>query len=303
MSKLKYSGIFPAFYACYDKDGKVCPETIKKFTKYLLDKGVNGLYVCGSSGECIYQSVEERKLVLESVMEVARGKTVIIAHVAATNTKESKELAAHADSLGVDAISAIPPIYYRVPDSAIREYWNEISLSAPNSDFIAYNIPQLSGVSISPECLKEMAKNPKVVGIKNTSLSILDIIAFKEAGDREMVVFNGPDEQLAYGLLAGACGGIGGTYGACPELYMAIYKAIKKGEVDRAIKLQRIALKLIEKLTTLKGGMYAVIKEIIKIRTGLDLGGVREPLVNVFPCDMEKIKECASFIDDIEKEL
>ena len=73
----KYHGIIPAFYACYDDDGNVSAERTKKFAEYLLNKGVKGLYVCGSSGECIYQSKEERKLILESVMEVARQKTAI----------------------------------------------------------------------------------------------------------------------------------------------------------------------------------------------------------------------------------
>ena len=84
--------------------------------QYFIDKGVQGLYVNGSSGECIYQSVEDRKLILEEVMAVAKGKLTIIAHVACNNTKDSMELARHAESLGVDAIATIPPIYFRLPE-------------------------------------------------------------------------------------------------------------------------------------------------------------------------------------------
>ena len=108
----KYKGIIPAFYACYDEKGEISPERVKKFTQHLIDKGVNGLYVGGSSGECIYHSKEERKLVLENVMEVAKGKITIIAHVGCNNTADSAELAAHAEKLGVDAIASIPPIYF-----------------------------------------------------------------------------------------------------------------------------------------------------------------------------------------------
>ncbi|MFI3173540.1 MAG: dihydrodipicolinate synthase family protein, partial [Eubacteriales bacterium] len=115
----KYKGIIPAFYACYEADGSVSVERTKAFTQYLMDKGVKGVYVCGSSGECIYQNKEERKIVLESVMEVAKGKMTIIAHVACNNTADSMELAAHAEMLGVDAIASIPPIYFRLPDHAI----------------------------------------------------------------------------------------------------------------------------------------------------------------------------------------
>ena len=105
----KYAGIIPAFYACYDEKGDISPKAVRELTEYYIQKGVKGLYVGGSSGECIYQTVAERKLLLENVMAVAKGKLTIIAHVACNNTRDSMELAAHAESVGVDAIAAIPP--------------------------------------------------------------------------------------------------------------------------------------------------------------------------------------------------
>lgn len=103
-NKEKYKGVIPAFYACYDGFGEINPEGIRQLTQYFVDKGVKGLYVNGSSGECIYQSVADRKLVLEEVMAVARGKLTVISHVACNNTKDSIELAIHAENLEVDAI-------------------------------------------------------------------------------------------------------------------------------------------------------------------------------------------------------
>lgn len=96
----KYRGVIPAFYACYDEAGEISPERVQALTEYHIKKGVKGVYVNGSSGECIYQSVEDRKVVLENVMKVAKGKLTVIAHVAANNTKDSVELAKHAESLG-----------------------------------------------------------------------------------------------------------------------------------------------------------------------------------------------------------
>lgn len=174
--KLKrYQGIFPAFYACYDDTGRVSTSRTKSLAKYLLAKGVTGLYVGGSSGECIYQSVEERKAILEAVMDAVGGKLVVIAHVACNNTADSCELAQHAESLGVDAIAAIPPIYFHLPPYAIADYWNAISAAAPNTDFIIYNIPQLAGVALSTQLLQEMAKNTRVIGVKNSSMPTQDI--------------------------------------------------------------------------------------------------------------------------------
>ena len=85
----KYEGVIPAFYACYDAEGAISPEGVRALTRYLIGKGVTGLYVGGSSGECIYQSVAERKLVLENVMAEAKGKIAIIAHVACNNAADS----------------------------------------------------------------------------------------------------------------------------------------------------------------------------------------------------------------------
>ena len=231
----KYQGIFPAFYACYAEDGSISPERVRSFTEYLIGKGVTGLYVGGSSGECIYHSVEERKLVLENVMAVAKGRIVVIAHVACNNTEDSMELAAHAESLGVDAIAAIPPIYFKLPPHAIAKYWNDISSAAPHTDFVIYNIPQLAGVALSSALLREMLKNPNVIGVKNSSMPVQDIEMWRDEG---AIVFNGPDEQLLSGLCAGAIGGIGGTYAVMPELYLAIYRLTRKGEIEKARTIQ-----------------------------------------------------------------
>lgn len=290
MKTSKYSGIFPAFYACYDEKGNISPERVRALTEYLIGKGVNGLYVGGSSGECIYQSVAERKLLLENVMQAAKGRVTIIAHVACNNTADSMELAAHAESLGVDAIAAIPPIYFHLPDYAIAQYWNDISSAAPHTDFVIYNIPQLAGVALTEKLLREMLKNPCVIGVKNSSMPTQDIETWRRTG---AVVFNGPDEQLLSGLAAGANGGIGGTYAVMPELYLAIYRLFGEGKIAQAREIQDACLKIIEEMCACKGNMYAVIKEMLRIQGGPDIGGVRKPLYALQPEDMPKVKACA----------
>ncbi len=114
----KYQGVIPAFYACYDGEGNICEKRARAFARYLRDAGVRGLYVNGSSGECIYLSVDERKKVLEAVMDEVGKDLTIIAHVACNSTRDSVELARHAESLGVDAIAAIPPIYFKLSPGA-----------------------------------------------------------------------------------------------------------------------------------------------------------------------------------------
>lgn len=298
----KYQGVIPAFYACYGTDGEVSPERVRALTEHLIQKGVKGLYVGGSSGECIYQSVADRKLTLENVMAVAKGRITVIAHVACNNTRDSAELAAHAQACGVDAIAAIPPIYFHLPEHAIAAYWNAMSAAAPDTEFVIYNIPQLAGTALTMSLLEEMLKNPNVVAVKNSSMPVQDIQMFKDEGvaargENGFAVFNGPDEQFISGRVMGADGGIGGTYAVMPELYLKADALVRAGEIEKARAVQYEVDRIIYAMCACHGNLYAVMKEILKIREGLELGGVREPLPNLIPEDMPQVQKCAAMID------
>ena len=296
----KYRGVIPAFYACYDGDGAVSRDAARRLTRYFVEQGVKGVYVGGSSGECIYQSVEDRKKTLEAVMEEGAGRLTVIAHVACNNTKDSQELAAHAAKLGVDAIAAIPPIYFKLPEYSVAEYWNDISAAAPDTDFIIYNIPQLAGTALTMSLLKTMLLNPQVAGVKNSSMPVQDIQMFKaEAmGIRDdFIVFNGPDEQLVSGLAMGADAGIGGTYGAMPELAGRIYTLAMEGRYNEAKAIQYDVNEIIYKLCSGRGNMYGMIKEVLRISRGIDIGGVRKPLTDLDDRDRAIAGEAAAMIE------
>ena len=292
----KYQGIIPAFYACYDAEGKINPEGVRALTRWFVEKGVKGLYVGGSSGECIYQSKEERKVVLENVMAEAKGKLTVIAHVACNNTADSQELAAHAESLGVDAIASIPPIYFHLPPYGIADYWNDISAAAPNTDFIIYNIPQLAGVSLTIPLLREMKKNPRVIGVKNSSMPTQDIQMWKDEGGPDFVVMNGPDEQFISGLAMGATGGIGGTYAVMPELYLKVMDLYQAGEMKLAAEIQNEICRIIYEMCSAHGNLYAVMKAVLK-KHGMDVGSVRKPMPALIGSDMAVVEESSSMID------
>ncbi len=297
----KYKGVIPAFYACYDKEGNINPQGVRALTEYFVEKGVKGVYVNGSSGECIYQSVEDKKIVLENVMEAAKGRLTVIAHVACNNTKDSMELAKHAQAVGADAIAAIPPIYFRLPEYAIAKYWNDISLAAPDTDFVIYNIPQLAGVALTMNLFAEMRKNPNVIGVKNSSMPVQDIQMFKAAAGEDYVIFNGPDEQFISGRIIGAEGAIGGTYGAMPELFLKMDEHVKAGELEQARKIQYAVNEVIYKMCSGHGNMYGVIKAILKINEGLELGGVREPLPSLIESDGAIVEEAAKMIREAKE--
>lgn len=304
----KYQGVIPAFYACYDENGAVSAEGAKALTRHLISKGVKGVYVGGSSGECIYQHPDERKALLEAVMSEAEGKLTVIAHVGCNNTADSVELAAHAESVGVDSIASIPPIYFHLPEHAIARYWNAMSEAAPNTEFVIYNIPQLAGTALTMSLLNEMLKNPNVVAVKNSSMPTQDIQMFKDAGiaargEGNFVVFNGPDEQFVAGRAIGADGGIGGTYAVMPELYNAMHRLVDEGRIAEARAIQYDANRIIYKMCEAHGNLYAVQKELLHRMYGLNLGSVRAPMPGLVPSDEAVVVEAQRMIEQAVAKL
>ena len=198
----------------------------------------------------------------------------------------------------MDAIAAIPPIYFHLAEHAIAQYWNDISSAAPNTDFVIYNIPQLAGVALTMPLFREMRKNPRVRAVKNSSVPVTDIQMFKMEGGDDFVVFNGPDEQLISGLAIGADGGIGGTYGVMPELYIKMMELFKAGNMETAMRLQDDVDRIIYAMCGCHGNLYAVMKEILKRRTGIDIGSVRKPMPGLIEEDMPQVEKCAGMIDD-----
>ncbi len=295
MDLAKFQGIIPAFYACYDDQGNISGDRTHALCDYLHEKQVQGVYVGGSSGECIYHNLDERKAVLRYAAERLKGKMTLIAHVGAPSTRDSIELARHAAALGYDALSAIPPIYFKLPESAVYRYWSDI-IDATDLPFIIYNIPQTTGYTLTVPMFRELLANKKVIGVKNSSMPTLDIERFKRTGGDQVIVFNGPDEQFVAGRIMGADAGIGGTYGAMPELFLQANRFVQEGKFQEATRLQSDINDIIIALCSQQGSMYAVIKEILN-RRGVNIGGVRAPLENITSVDAEPITAIIAQID------
>ena len=297
----KYQGVIPAFYACYDAEGNISTEGVKALTRHLIAKGVKGVYVGGSSGECIYQHVDERKAVLEAVMSEAKGKLTVIATSAATTPPTASSWPA------TPRAWAWMPLHRSRPSTSICR-----SMPSPNIGTICRRrLPTPSSSSttspagrhrLTMSLLREMLKNPNVVAVKNSSMPTQDIQMFKDAGiaargEGNFVVFNGPDEQFVSGRVIGADGGIGGTYAVMPELYLAMNEHINKGEIEAARAIQYDADRIIYKMCEAHGNLYAVQKEILRRMYGLELGGVREPMPGLIPEDEPIVAEAQAMIE------
>jgi N-acetylneuraminate lyase len=281
----KYKGIIVAMNSCYDASGKVNIDAVKKLTKFLAQKGVKGVYIGGSTGEGFLQSIEERKKVLEAVMETAGKELTVIAQVGAISTRDSIELAKHAESVKVDAISAVPPFYYKVSENGVEKHWEEM-MKSTTLPFIIYHIPSTTGFHMSTDLLRKMIRHEQVIGIKITSPNAFELQQFKSIGGDNFVVFNGPDEQYLSGRVMGADAGIGGTYGIMPELFLQIEKHYLEGNIEEAKKWQFRVNDIIADI--LQVPIYGALKAVLKQR-GMDCGVPRMPIEPLSAQDQDKV--------------
>ncbi|CAM4017643.1 dihydrodipicolinate synthase family protein [Paenibacillus alkaliterrae] len=293
----KFNGVFVAMYSAYDDAGEVCEDKVKNLARYYVESGIKGLYVGGSSGEGILQTVEERKKVLEAVMEEVGQELTIIVHVGANSTRESVELAIHAENCGADAISAVPAIYYRLSEKSVENHWQEM-INSTSLPFIIYNIPQTTGFHLTQTLFKKMAAQEKVIGIKMSGESVFELQQFKANAGKQFIVYNGPDEQYLGGRIMGADGGIGGTYGVMPELFCQLEAFYQQGAIKEAQQLQDKINAIITKLLSFPS-LYGACKAILNMR-GIETGAPRLPLL---PVGEEHIAELRNLNEEIESSM
>lgn len=297
---LKFTGINIALHACYDAEGELNADAFTAICRKYASLGIRGLYLCGSTGEGLLMSVPERKQVLETVLAAVGGSMVIIVHIGALSTRDSIELAKHAEKMKVDAISSLPCIYYPAADAAVEAHWKAI-IDSVDLPFIIYNIPGTTHYTLTPELCGRMANYAKVIGVKNSSMSSYDINRFKRIGGENFIVFNGPDEQYLAGRMSGAVGGIGGSYGAIPELLLKIEEYIQNREYEQAQHVQNAINYVIEKMYG-TGSFMGAAKEIISRRI-TPIGIPRMPIAPLPPGNDEVITSLIAYIDRANEEL
>jgi len=282
MKNQKLCGILPALMTAFTEDGIDCPK-VAAHTKKLADAGVHGLYVGGSSGEMILMTEDERKTLLETVMESVGDRLTVIAHVGTTSTRGSLELARHAEKCGAHALSSVTPLYYKYGFREVKHYYERLA-GETSLPVIIYNIPALTGTTLTTAQLEEILSIPNVGGMKFTASDFFQLERIRtEFPDK--VFYNGSDEMLCSGLAAGADGGIGTTYNFMPKTILAIYNAFRANDAATALKYQSKANEAIA--LVLKHGVMPASKMLLKLN-GTDYGECREPFM---PLGEEAIEE------------
>ena len=275
----------PALITPFHADGSVNTSIVPSLVDMHLAAGVGGLYLCGSTGEGLFMSVEERKTMTEAVTAAMRAKEAdkrvpVVVMVACENVDDAVALAVHAKEAGADAISAVtPPGKPKNADSA-AEYWTKIA-GAADLPFYLYWVAETADQSVTPESfLAKMKTVPNFAGFKFTDKNFYKFQQLMALGAQAGGVngVTGPDEMMVGGFIMGSDGCIGSTYNIYPKLAIRAHKSFLAGDNKQATECQWAMNKIINLLLTLVPCVQTGIKIIYRRKYGMDVGTTKPAL-------------------------
>ena len=281
MQKKLLNGLIAATCTPLDKSGELHLEVVPSMVDHLIGGGVRGLYVCGSTGEGMSLSCNERIALTQAFVEAVAGRLPVISQVGHNSLQEGRRLAREAQRVGVDAISATCPSYFKISDvETLTECMAEIAGAAPELPFYYYHIPMLTGSAIyMPEFLLHASSCiPNLVGIKYTDTKLHEFQECLELDNRRFEAVWGCDEMLLGALAVGADAAIGSTYNVMSSLYRQLIDAFQKGDIDQARRLQSQSVAAIQVMG--KYQFQSALKAVVGM-FGCDVGGCRLPLKNL----------------------
>lgn len=271
-----YRGAWPALLTPSTPDGGVDVHMVEQLATYLLDKGANGLYVCGSTGEGVSLSVAERCQVAETVADCVAGRIPLIVHVGAVATRDAVALAQHARDLGVAGIASILPPFGR-GIAATYAHYEAIAAAAPDMPFYPYLFGgQVDALTLLQELI---ARIPNLGGAKYTGSDMFELqalvdLAEARGSETSWTIFSGMDEQCLFAALFGSPANIGSTLNLMPGVYKALRASYEAGDVLRARDLQVRANRVTRVLH--RFGFFGALYEGLRY-LGLDCGEPRLP--------------------------
>lgn len=296
----RLTGLVAATFTPMHADGSLNLDQVGPMVDYLIDRGLSALYVCGSTGEGPSLSMDERKATAAEFVGASSGRLPVVVQVGHTSLAEARQLAAHAQQVGADAISAVVPYYFK-PESVevLRDCLAEITAGAGELPFYYYHIPAMTGVGLDVlELLRRVDERvPTLVGVKYTAPTMDEFQALLRLEDGRFDVLHGRDEMLLAGLASGARGAIGSTYNFSAALYRRLITAFDRGDLPEAQRCQALAAAMIRTIfgRSGQGGLKAAMNLV-----GPDCGPSRLPLVTPDPTQTARLKgelEALGFFD------
>ncbi|MCF0132452.1 MAG: N-acetylneuraminate lyase [Blautia sp.] len=273
IEKTQLERIWSALLTPTNADESVNYDALEEIVERQIEDGVEGFYCCGSSGEALLLSLEERKKVLEHTIKAAKGRVPVISHVGTIRTQDVIELAEHAVSSGALAVSMIPPYYYRFSMDEILSYYEDVIKAVPDAPVLIYNIPQFTGIEFNKQNAGRLLENENVVGVKHTSNNLYSLERMGAAFP-EKALLNGFDEQFLSALSVGAYGTIGTTVNLFAPLFHKVRESYFAGDMQTALHWQREINQRIEACVSI--GIFNAMKYGWTLR-GVDCGFCRKP--------------------------
>ena len=297
---MKIKGLVAATFAAYNPDGSINLELIPTLVDQLVADGLTGVYVCGTNGEGLNMTVGERMAIAEAYVKAANKRLLVLVHVGHASIYESKILAAHAEQIGADAISAVAAFYFK-PTTVqnLVDCMTEIASAAPNLPFYYYHIPVITGVNVDMvEFLKlSEEKIPNLAGVKYTASTLHEYQACLGYKNGKYDILSGYDEMLLPALSVGAQGAVGSTYTFAAPVYLHIIELFKAGKLEEARSLQAKVIDFIRVIT--KYPAIAAQRAIMKM-LGIDMSEPRLPLVSLSAQAYEELKTDLKKVDFFE---
>ena len=267
-----FQGVFPALITPLTKEEKLNVSALETLLQFEMQKGADGFYIGGATGEGLLLDIPERKKLCEKSIEfIGKEKTKIV-HITDINFRNTIALAKHAEACGADAISSIAPIYFKYDENDIYNYYKEIAQNV-NIPLIIY-YTAAAGVNMSTDLFCRLFEIDNITGVKWTSSNYYELIKLRERCP-DANIFNGPDEMLVCGLSSGADGGIGSTYNVMYPLIRSIYDHFRAGNMTEALEQQKKADKIINVM--LRYSVIPVCKMILE-EMGIAVGHASFPM-------------------------
>ena len=276
----KMYGVVTAMTTPFDGNDMVDVDALKEQVDFLIGKGVNCLYPCGTTGEMLNMTCEERELTAETVVKAAAGRAVVYIHVGTQTLRDTVRLARHAEKIGADGIGVVTPGFFAIKDKAMVQYFCDVSKSV-SDDFpiYLYCIPQCAANDLKPEVVEEIVKGTKnIIGIKYSYADCIRLKEYLNINHGKFSVLFGPDRLFLPAMVMGCDGTVSGCSGPMPEHFVEIYHAYMEGNIEKAREEQKIATEICEVLQN--GSDMGIFKAALEMR-GINSGHMRSPLIDL----------------------
>lgn len=286
----KLFGVITAMTTPFTAEGSVDAAALEAQTEFLIGKGVQCLYPCGTTGEMYLMSAGDRELVAETVVKKAAGRVTVFIHCGAMTEEETIRLAQHAHKTGADGVGVVTPSYFGISPRAMVEYYKRVCAALPQDFSVyVYVIPQLAKNDITAQTMEEIAAACKnVVGVKYSWPDVRRVNEYLQVRGGEFSVVPGADDLFLPCLVCGCDGVVSGCSGPFPEAFVAVYKAFQDGDLAAARKAQVAATKLVQIMQF--GGDMSIFKNILTFR-GVPGGHMKKPLLDLTPEQVSQLKE------------